>query len=97
MLWLFCAGRAGEKGSAYTLVTDKDKEFAGHLVRNLEGANQDVPDALLDLAMQVGSVSFLCCEKYLPMNLHSFVLFVFFLPRVHGSGNLASKEARARK
>lgn len=45
-------GRAGEKGTAYTLVTDKDKEFAGHLVRNLEGANQDVPGNLLDLAMQ---------------------------------------------
>ncbi|XP_066998033.1 ATP-dependent RNA helicase DDX42 [Anabrus simplex] len=45
-------GRAGEKGTAYTLVTDKDKEFAGHLVRNLEGANQEVPKALLDLAMQ---------------------------------------------
>lgn len=45
-------GRAGEKGTAYTLVTDKDKEFAGHLVRNLEGANQDVPKALLDLALQ---------------------------------------------
>ncbi|KAK3930300.1 ATP-dependent RNA helicase DDX42 [Frankliniella fusca] len=45
-------GRAGEKGTAYTLVTDKDKEFAGHLVRNLEGANQEVPSALLDLAMQ---------------------------------------------
>lgn len=45
-------GRAGEKGIAYTLVTDKDKEFAGHLVRNLEGANQVVPQALMDLAMQ---------------------------------------------
>jgi len=45
-------GRAGEKGTAYTLVTDKDKEFAGHLVRNLEGANQDVPEELLELAMQ---------------------------------------------
>lgn len=45
-------GRAGEKGTAYTLVTDKDKEFAGHLVRNLEGANQEVPDDLLELAMQ---------------------------------------------
>lgn len=43
----------GEKGIAYTLVTDKDKEFAGHLVRNLEGANQAVPQALMDLAMQV--------------------------------------------
>lgn len=45
-------GRAGEKGDAYTLVTDKDKEFAGHLVRNLEGANQEVPEDLLELAMQ---------------------------------------------
>lgn len=45
-------GRAGEKGTAYTLVTDKDKEFAGHLVRNLEGANQKVPEDLLELAMQ---------------------------------------------
>ncbi|XP_054162662.1 ATP-dependent RNA helicase DDX42-like [Oppia nitens] len=45
-------GRAGEKGVAYTLVTDKDTEFAGHLVRNLEGANQLVPDKLLALAMQ---------------------------------------------
>lgn len=45
-------GRAGEKGTAYTLVAEKDKEFAGHLVRNLEGANQEVPEALLELAMQ---------------------------------------------
>jgi ATP-dependent RNA helicase DDX42 len=45
-------GRAGEKGSAFTLVTERDKEFAGHLVRNLEGANQDVPSSLLDLALQ---------------------------------------------
>ena len=33
-------GRAGVKGTAYTLVTEKEKEFAGHLVRNLEAANQ---------------------------------------------------------
>lgn len=45
-------GRAGEKGTAFTLVTDKDKEFSGHLVRNLEGANQEVPNDLLELAMQ---------------------------------------------
>lgn len=45
-------GRAGEKGTAYTLVTDKDKEFVGHLVRNLEGANQEVSEDLLELAMQ---------------------------------------------
>ncbi|XP_058461078.1 ATP-dependent RNA helicase DDX42 [Malaya genurostris] len=45
-------GRAGEKGTAYTLVMEKDKEFAGHLVRNLEGVNQEVPDELMKLAMQ---------------------------------------------
>ncbi|XP_043200369.1 ATP-dependent RNA helicase DDX42-like isoform X1 [Amphibalanus amphitrite] len=45
-------GRAGQKGSAYTLITTKDKDFAGHLVRNLEGAGQDVPEQLMELAMQ---------------------------------------------
>ncbi|XP_053679879.1 ATP-dependent RNA helicase DDX42 [Anopheles nili] len=45
-------GRAGEKGTAYTLITEKDKEFSGHLVRNLEGANQEVPEDLMKLAMQ---------------------------------------------
>ncbi|XP_022079915.1 ATP-dependent RNA helicase DDX42-like [Acanthaster planci] len=45
-------GRAGEKGTAYTLVTAKDIYFAGDLVRNLEGANQTVSQSLLDLAMQ---------------------------------------------
>lgn len=49
----------GEKGIAYTLVTEKDKEFAGHLVRNLEGANQAVPQALMDLAMQVILIHFI--------------------------------------
>jgi len=44
-------GRAGEKGTAYTLVAPTDKEFAGHLVRNLEGASQPVSEALLELAM----------------------------------------------
>lgn len=44
--------RGGEKGTAYTFVTDKDKEMVGHLVRNLEGANQYVPDDLMSLAMQ---------------------------------------------
>ncbi len=45
-------GRAGVKGSAYTLMTEKDKEMAGHLVRNLEQANQDVPKELMNLAMK---------------------------------------------
>ncbi|CAO1308156.1 unnamed protein product [Diamesa serratosioi] len=45
-------GRAGGKGTAYTLITNKDKEMVGHLVRNLEGANQIVPADLMVLAMQ---------------------------------------------
>ncbi|KAL3831435.1 hypothetical protein ACJMK2_023186 [Sinanodonta woodiana] len=45
-------GRAGEKGFAYSLITEKDKDFAGSLVRNLEGADQQVPKPLLDLALQ---------------------------------------------
>lgn len=44
----------GERGWAYTLVTDKDgKDIAGHLVRNLESVNQPVPDKLLEMANQV--------------------------------------------
>jgi len=50
-------GRAGEKGTAYTLLTNKDTTFAGDLVRNLEGANQGVSKELMDLAMQVRSIS----------------------------------------
>ncbi|XP_022916705.2 ATP-dependent RNA helicase DDX42 [Onthophagus taurus] len=45
-------GRAGTHGDAYTLLTDKDKEFAGHIVRNLEAAHQEVPQEVLDLALQ---------------------------------------------
>ena len=46
-------GRAGEKGTAYTLLTPLDKEFAPNLVRNLENANQTVPLDVLNMAMQV--------------------------------------------
>lgn len=45
-------GRAGMQGTAYTLLTEKDKEFAGHIVRNLEAAHQEVPQEVLDLALQ---------------------------------------------
>ena len=45
-------GRAGVKGTAYTLITEKDKEMAGHIVRNLEQANQDVSKELMDLALK---------------------------------------------
>lgn len=43
----------GTRGFAFTLLTDKDKEFAGHLVQCLEHAGQLVANNLIDLAMQV--------------------------------------------
>eukprot|EP00124_Ichthyophonus_hoferi_P002723 Ihof_evm7s198 gene=Ihof_evmTU7s198 len=43
-------GRAGMKGEAYTLITEKDERFASELVRSMEGANQIIPPSLLDLA-----------------------------------------------
>lgn len=45
-------GRAGSKGDAYTLLTEKDREFAGQLVKNLESSNHDVSDELMKIAMQ---------------------------------------------
>ncbi|KAH9632877.1 hypothetical protein HF086_002699 [Spodoptera exigua] len=46
-------GRAGARGDAYTLLDkNKDKDFAGHLLRNLEGVQQEVPEDLMQLAMQ---------------------------------------------
>ncbi|KAJ8981175.1 hypothetical protein NQ317_017268 [Molorchus minor] len=45
-------GRAGTLGTAYTLLTHKDKEFVGHIVKNLEAANQEVPQEVLELALQ---------------------------------------------
>ncbi|CAF0883783.1 unnamed protein product [Adineta steineri] len=48
-------GRAGEKGTAYTLLTPTDKDFAPNLVRNLENANQTVSLDLLNMAMQTSN------------------------------------------
>jgi len=45
-------GRAGEKGTAYTLITMKEDRFAGDLLRNLEYSGQPVPPELLQLAMK---------------------------------------------
>lgn len=45
-------GRAGSKGDAYTLMNEKDKDFAGHLVKNLEASSQKVSEELMKLAMQ---------------------------------------------
>lgn len=42
----------GTHGTAYTLLTYKDKEFAGHIVKNVEAAKQEVPQDVLDLALQ---------------------------------------------
>lgn len=70
-------GRAGQKGTAYSLVTSSDKEFAGHLVRNLEGANQEVPNPLMDLAMQVILFNILLLK--LSKQFSSFVFFKLFI------------------
>ncbi|KAJ3408176.1 hypothetical protein HDV05_005126 [Chytridiales sp. JEL 0842] len=45
-------GRAGSKGTAYTLITKTEDRFAADLVRNLEESMQPVPKDLLDLAMK---------------------------------------------
>ncbi|KAJ3154538.1 hypothetical protein HDU86_004667 [Geranomyces michiganensis] len=45
-------GRAGEKGTAYTLVTHSEDRFAADLVTNLQEANQVVPEDLLAIAMK---------------------------------------------
>ena len=42
-----------QDGVAYSLITKKEVNFAGHLVTNLEGAKQVVPPALLEIATQV--------------------------------------------
>lgn len=65
----------GEKGYAVTLVTEKDKEFAGHLVRNLESVNQFVPPKLLELAMQVEELE--CTFVFLSFYVYSD----FFIPQ----------------
>ena len=48
-------GRAGTRGCAFTLLTNKDAEFAGALVQSLEHAGQLVTNSLLDLAMRSDS------------------------------------------
>lgn len=57
---------------AYTMMTCKDINFAGDLVRNLEGANQYVSKELLDLAMQVYKYTqpWLCLKQ---LNVHAWL------------------------
>lgn len=88
-------GRAGEKGVAYTLLTNKDTTFAGDLVRNLEGANQGVSKELMDLAMQVR------IRAAEPVSLFSSLLFSLlscfcFVLRIRGSGSPGSRAAKGR-
>ena len=45
-------GRAGVRGFAFTLLTDKEEDFAVDLVNSLEEASQPVTNALIDLAMK---------------------------------------------
>ncbi|KAG1438124.1 hypothetical protein G6F56_012778 [Rhizopus delemar] len=45
-------GRAGEKGTAYTLITQKEDRFAGELVRHLQASGQVVSPELQELAMK---------------------------------------------
>ena len=56
---LYCV-ESGEKGHAYTLMTSKDNTFAGDLVRNLEQANQNIPEDLMKLAMTVCFCLYYC-------------------------------------
>ncbi|KNE72825.1 hypothetical protein AMAG_16929 [Allomyces macrogynus ATCC 38327] len=44
-------GRAGERGTAYTLVLRDQGSFAADLVTHLEASAQDVPSDLVDVAM----------------------------------------------
>ncbi|XP_062198180.1 DEAD-box ATP-dependent RNA helicase 40-like isoform X2 [Phragmites australis] len=43
-------GRAGATGVSYTFFSEQDWKYAGDLVKVLEGANQQVPPQLLDMA-----------------------------------------------
>uniref|UniRef100_A0A0N4ZV91 RNA helicase n=1 Tax=Parastrongyloides trichosuri TaxID=131310 RepID=A0A0N4ZV91_PARTI len=46
-------GRAGQKGDAYTLLTELDKTFAVDMVKNFELNGYDVSDDLMKLALKV--------------------------------------------
>ena len=75
----------GTKGTAYTLITSKDKEFAGHLVRNLEGANQEVPRELLELALQVLISTYLVPQYciYIVVIVESFCKIKVFMSQIN--------------
>ncbi|XP_047309028.1 DEAD-box ATP-dependent RNA helicase 40-like [Impatiens glandulifera] len=47
-------GRAGASGVAYTFLSEQDWKHAGDLVKVLEGANQQVPPEIREMAMHGG-------------------------------------------
>ncbi|KAK9119738.1 hypothetical protein Scep_017831 [Stephania cephalantha] len=49
-------GRAGATGVAYTFLSDQDAKHATDLIKILEGANQEVPAEIRDLAAQGGGM-----------------------------------------
>jgi ATP-dependent RNA helicase DDX42 len=58
-------GRMGDKeGTAITLITKNETNFAGDLVRNLEASNQVVPPELMTLAMQASLTQWSRGESY---------------------------------
>ncbi|KAJ7970819.1 putative Dead box ATP-dependent RNA helicase [Quillaja saponaria] len=50
-------GRAGATGLAYTFFGDQDAKYASDLVKVLEGANQQVPPELCDMASRGGGMN----------------------------------------
>lgn len=49
-------GRAGATGEAYTFFVDQDAKHASDLIKVLEGANQQVPTELRDMASRGGGM-----------------------------------------
>ncbi|KAL8545802.1 hypothetical protein ACS0TY_005792 [Phlomoides rotata] len=49
-------GRAGATGVAYSFLSDKDSRHASELVKILEGANQNVPSEVRDMASNGGGM-----------------------------------------
>lgn len=57
-------GRAGEKGVAYTMITQKEGHLAAQLVPHLEASQQPVPAELRILATQVSIPLTIPCSTF---------------------------------
>lgn len=49
-------GRAGATGIAYTFFSDQDSKHASDLIKVLEGASQNIPQQLRDMASRGGGM-----------------------------------------